>query len=138
MLERCLSLVVCGCMNELDARLTIIVCLIAAFSQSLIGAMFLPLPYLVVPCLGILFSIFFVLAIKNMYTNMPSHLLFFFLFQQVASLWAIYYWYEVSYDVMYISVHSWFLFTSFVGSLASYRLTELIRLYPRAMDVPLV
>lgn len=138
MMERCLSLIACSCMNELDARLTIMVCLIATFSQSLIGAMFLPFPYLILSCIGIFFSLFFVFSSRQMYTSMPSHLLLFFLFQQVVSLWSIYYWYDISYDVLYIILHSWFLFTSSVGSLVSYRLTELIRPYSQAVDVPLV
>ena len=139
MMERCLSLIACSCMNELDARLTVMVCLIAAFSQSLIGAMFLPFPYLILSCIGIFFSLFFVFSSRQMYTSMPSHLLLFFLFQQVASLWSIYYWYDISYDVTYIILHAWFLFTSSVGSLVSYRLTELIRPYSQAAaDVSLV
>lgn len=122
-----LQYIVCSCCHELDARLTVFVCFLASFSQSLLGTMIVPFPYILLPCLGIFFTLYFVFTTKDATRETAGHYLWFFLAQQVCSLWGLYYWFVTEYDVIRTCVSAFFLFTATVGALTSYRLGELLR-----------
>lgn len=118
---------VCSCCRELDARLTVFVCFLASFSQSLLGVMFVPFPYIVLPCLGIFLTLYFVLTAKDATRETAGHYLWFFAGQQVCSLWALYYWSFMEYHIINVCINGFFFVTATVGALTSYRLGELLR-----------
>ena len=125
--DSCLSCAVCAYCNELDARLTLFVCFIAAFSQSLLGIMYVAFPYLLLPSLGLSFTLFFVLTAKTATRDTAGYYLWFFLAQQVCSLWGFYYWFAVVYDVVMVCLCAFFFLTGLVGVLTSHRLGEILR-----------
>ena len=125
--DSCLSCAVCAWCNELDARLTLLVCFVAAFSQSLLGIMFVPFPYLLLPSLGLSFTLFFVLTARTAIRDTAGYYLWFFLAQQVCSLWGFYYWFAVVHKVGGIYLCAFFFLTGLVGALTSYRLGEVLR-----------
>ena len=120
-------LLFCSCCHEMDARLTVCFCFLASFSQSLLGTMFVPFPYILLPCLGIFLTLYFVSIASTATRETAGHYLWFFLAQQVCSLWELYYWFVTEYNVIRACVSAFFLFTATVGAITSYRLGELLR-----------
>lgn len=116
-----------SCCNELDARLTVMVCLTGSFAQSLLGVMFAPFPYLLLPCLGIFLSWYFVLGSRQATADTVGYYLWFFMAQQVGSIWWLWYYVTTTNDVTGIGLNAFFLFTGSVGVVASYRLGEHLR-----------
>jgi len=125
--DACLSCAMCAYCNEIDARLTILVCFTASFSQSLLGIMYVSFPYLLLPCLGLFFTLFFVLTAKTATQETAGYYLWFFLVQQVCSLWGFYYWFAVAYDIVMVCLCAFFFFMGLLGVLTSHRLGEILR-----------
>ena len=123
----CLSCIVCSCCSELDARLTVFVCFLGSFSQSLLGFMFVSFPYVVLPCLGIFLTLYFVFTAKGATRETAEYYLWFFVGQQVCSLWALYYWAFMEYHIINVCLNGFFFVTATVGVATSYRLGELLR-----------
>ena len=116
-----------SCCNELDARLTTLVCFTTSFAQSMVGVMFVPFPYLLVACLGIFLSLYFVLNSRQATADTAGYYLWFFMAQQVCAMWGLYYWIEVNYDIVGICLNAFFCFAGIVGSIASHRLEIILR-----------
>jgi hypothetical protein len=127
MLLRLIDGITCSCLNELDVRLGIMLCLIHTFSQSIIGAMYVSFPYIIVPCLGIFFSIFYILQMRERSNQISSYLLLLFLSEEFISIYAILYGISKSETLFFMILHGYFLLSSTLGVCFSYRLGEVIR-----------
>lgn len=122
-----IHLLVCECLTELDTRVGILICLICTFSQSILGAMHLPFPYLLLPCLGIFLAIYFTMTLKQVSKHQSSFLMGFFMLQQICSLYALLYLFPLEQTYITTILNSFFIATGTIGALLSYHLKELIR-----------
>jgi len=119
--------VVCSCLNEMDVRVGILICLIHTFSQSIIGAIYIYYPYIIVPSLGIFFSIFFIFQMKEIGKPNSLQLLLLFLSQEFISIYVLLYGLSENESILFMIIHSYFLVVSTLGVCFSYRLGEIIR-----------
>jgi hypothetical protein len=117
----------CSWLTRMDMYVSIFVCLLCSFSQSLLGILYVSFPYLIGCCIGVFLSIFFVICFKDSYIHRFQLLLSFFMLQQIASIWAIFYWFKMEYQLSFILVNSFFLFTGTIGAYMSYCYSEVIR-----------
>ena len=122
-----IHLLLCECLTELDTLLGLLICFISAFSQSLLGAIFLPFPYLLLPCLGIFLGVFFTLSLKNDFINRSSFVMGFFILQQICSLYAIMSLFPMEITMIDIILNSFFLGTGTLGVLLTYHLQQLVK-----------
>ena len=119
--------ITCSCLNELDVRFGIMICLIHTFSQSMIGVIYVSFPYIIVPSLGIFFSIFFIFQMKEIDKPIDLQLLLLFLSQEFISIYVLLYGLSENESIFFMIIHSYFLVVSTLGVCFSYRLGEIIR-----------
>jgi len=89
--------------------------------------MFVSFPYLLLPSLGLFFTLFFVLTARTATRETAEYYLWFFLAQQVCSICGTYYWFAVVYDVVMVCLCAFFFVTGLIGVLTSHRLGEILR-----------
>ena len=119
--------ITCTCLQEFDVRLGIIVCILHAFSQSILGVLYVSFPYLIGPSLGIFFSIFFTFQIRHLGSQLSDYLFWFFTAQQIGSVYAIIYGVSMMESILFVATNCYFLFTATFGVCFSYRLCEILR-----------
>jgi hypothetical protein len=117
----------CSCLQEFDVRLVSIVCLLHMFTQSICAMLYLSYLYLMIPSLGIFFSIFFIFQIRQLGNHLSGYLLWLFIAQQICSVYAIMYGISNHIAIELIILYCYFLLIATIGVCASYRLDELIR-----------
>ena len=120
--------ITCECLHEFDVRLGIIICLLHSFSQSILGVLYLSFPYLIGASLGIFFSIFFTFQIRQLGSHLSEYLLWFFIAQQIGSVYAIIYGVSMMETILFVVANCYFLGTATFGVCFSYRLCEILRL----------
>lgn len=118
--------------NEIKTRLGMMLCLSAAFGQSLLIILSLEFPYSLVGCVGVFASIYLAFSMKHLRPADSATYVTYFMAYQVASLCAIYYWVMEDYQLLKIIVHAFFLCTSTIGVICSYHL----RLYLPMLSSP--
>lgn len=126
----CLLSSPCACLTHMDCCVGLLICLIHAFSQSVLGVMYLPIPFLFVPCTGIFLSIYYTYSIRTIDHAQSQQLMLYFMVQQFYNVYFL-----VSRDVplkdaLVIALDVYFLVTASCGVCLAYHMSQLVKLRP--------
>jgi hypothetical protein len=110
----------------MQLRIGLILCVLTAFSQTFFFIMQTIFPYVLAGCAGVFLSIYMIYAIKRTDCHVSNEFLCYFMAYQVASIWGIWYWYTIAYNLLHILLQSLFLVVASCGVYFSRELTNSI------------
>ncbi len=114
----------------MDTCVGTMICFIHAFSQSILGIIHLPIPFLFVPCVGLFLAIYYIYSIRHVNRGTSQQWLTYFLAQQFYSLYFL-----VTRDIPYegplaSALDAYFLFTASCGVCLAYHMSQIVKQRP--------